>query len=53
MTKLYRTIKIALYVKYGNPSLKSFFFLPEIKNESHHLIGTVGMIEPLSSTLPL
>ena len=54
-------IKITLYAKHGNsPKLgpkamklafESSFYL-KIKNESNRLIGMVGMIEHLSSTLP-
>ena len=33
-------------------ALESFFFLLKVKNGSNHLIGMVGMIDPLSSILP-
>ena len=52
---------IALHVQHGNspklgsesmkPDLESFFTW-KIKNEDNRLIGMVGMIEHLSSTLP-
>ena len=56
----YYTIKITLYVKFGNsklelkvmkPVLASSFYL-KIKNKSSHLIGMVRMVEPLSIMLP-
>ena len=57
----HHSIIIMLYVKYGippklglkamKPTLESSFCV-KIKNENNRLIDMIGMIEPLSSTLP-
>ena len=54
---VFHAFKIMLYVKYCNPfkldlRAMAFFFYMKIKNESHHLIGMVTVIDPVCCSLP-